>query len=113
MVAGELAHLAGEVDAAIGDQDFGFADAAGIEDDLARRGITGLVFVTDPKIEIAKRQPDGFAAPAHVHRFADERQGLLEGVTGPGCQFGFEPGLEREGARSQDQVGHDQAFARA
>ena len=34
MVAGKLGHLAREVHAAIGEQDFGFADATGIEDNL-------------------------------------------------------------------------------
>jgi len=38
MVAGELAHLGGEADATVGEQDLGLADAAGIEDDLAGRG---------------------------------------------------------------------------
>ncbi len=41
MIAGELAHLAGEVHAAIGEQDLGLADAAGIEDDLAGRSGRG------------------------------------------------------------------------
>ena len=38
VVAGELAHLPGEADAAIGEQDFGLADAAGIENNLAGAG---------------------------------------------------------------------------
>src|SRR5271166_6366406 len=37
MVAGELADLAGEADAPVGQQDLGLADAAGVEDDVARR----------------------------------------------------------------------------
>ncbi len=79
MVAGELAHLAGEMHAAIGEQDLGLADAAGIEDDLARRRIAGVVLVGDAEIEIAERHPDALAAPAHVDRLALERHRLAEG----------------------------------
>ena len=53
MVAGELAHLAGEVHAAIGEQDLGLADTARVEDDLARRRIAGVVLISDAEIEIA------------------------------------------------------------
>ena len=38
VVAGELAGLAGKAYRAVGEQDLGFADAAGVDDDLARRG---------------------------------------------------------------------------
>ena len=47
VIAGKLAHLAREVHAAIGQQDFGFADAAGIEDDLTGRGIAGVCCLAD------------------------------------------------------------------
>jgi hypothetical protein len=43
MIARKLAHLAGEMHAAIGQQDFRFADATGIENDLAGRRIAGVV----------------------------------------------------------------------
>src|ERR1700727_2575624 len=43
MTAGELADLAGKMHAAIGEQNLGLADAAGIEDDLARRRIAGVI----------------------------------------------------------------------
>ena len=51
MIAGQLPHLAGEMHPAIGQQDFGFADAAGIEDDLTRRGIARVVFIADAEVE--------------------------------------------------------------
>ena len=41
MTAGELPHLAGETDAAIGEEKLGFADAARIEQELAGRGVAG------------------------------------------------------------------------
>src|SRR6185312_3389148 len=59
MIARELAHLARKMHSPVGEQDFGFADATGIEDDLPRRGIAGVVFVSDAEIEIAERHPDG------------------------------------------------------
>src|SRR6202030_1254427 len=64
MISGELADLAGEVHAAIGEQNLGLADAAGIEDDLARRRIAGVVLKAQPEIELAERNPAAFAAPA-------------------------------------------------
>src|SRR5215469_16040463 len=53
VIAGELAHLACEMHAAIGEQDFSFADAAGIKNDLPGRGVAGMVLVRDAEIEIA------------------------------------------------------------
>src|SRR6202521_4614289 len=83
MIARELAHLAGEMHTAISQQDFSFADAAGIENDLAGRWIAGVVFVRDTEIEIAERHPDPLAAPADMdslafewHRLAERRAGL-------------------------------------
>lgn len=52
MVAGKLAHLAGKVDAAIGKQDFGFAEAAGIKDELSGRRVARGVFKSQAKIGI-------------------------------------------------------------
>ena len=66
MVAGELSHLARKMHAAIGQQDLGFADTAGIEDDLAGRRIAGGVLVGDAEVEITERHPDALAAPAHM-----------------------------------------------
>src|SRR3954449_7656798 len=70
MVSGELTHLAREMHPAIGQENLGFADAAGIKDNLARRGIAGVVFIADAEIEIAERQPDPLAAPAHMDHLA-------------------------------------------
>src|SRR4030081_1975110 len=106
MVAGELAHLAGEMHAAIGEQNLGFADAAGIEDDLAGRGIAGVVLVRDAEIEIAKRHPDPLAAPAHMDRLALERHRLAKGRAGLGRQLFFKTGLERKVAGADNELAH-------
>src|SRR5580704_9432149 len=44
MVAGELAHLAGEPDTAVGEQDLGFTDPAWIQEDLSRRRVARVIF---------------------------------------------------------------------
>src|SRR6202035_879362 len=106
MIAGELAHLAGEVDAAIGQKDFGLADAAGIEDDLAGRGIAGVVLVRDAEIEIAERHPDPLAAPAHMDGLALERHGLAKGRAGFWRQLFLETGLEGEVAGADNELAH-------
>ena len=57
MVAGELSDLAGEADAAIGEQDLGLADAAGVEEDLARRRIARGILIAEAEVEIAELDP--------------------------------------------------------
>ena len=64
MIACKLAHLAGETDAAIGQQDFGLADATGIKDDLAGRGIAGVVLIRTPK----SRSPSGTQTASPLQR---------------------------------------------
>src|ERR1700722_2472640 len=86
VVAGELAHLTGELDAAISQQDFGFAYATGIKQDLPRCRVAGVVFKAQTEVEITKRDPAGFAATAHVNdtlsiwkQLAEPRAGLRRG----------------------------------
>src|SRR6185312_15404616 len=95
MVAGELAELAGEMDAAIGEQDLGLADAAGIEDHLARRGVGGMILIPDAELQIAEGYPHAFAAPADVNDLRDERHARLERGAGLG-RGGLEPRVERK-----------------
>src|SRR5690348_7734116 len=57
MVAGELPDLAGETHAAIGEEDLGLADAAGVKDDLSRRRKARVILIAEAKIEIAQRNP--------------------------------------------------------
>jgi len=42
---------------AIGDEQLGFAPPAGIEDDLTRRRIAGIVLEADAEIHVAERNP--------------------------------------------------------
>src|ERR1700722_3870667 len=66
MISRKLADFAGEMHPAIGQQDFGLADAARIENELARRRIAGVVLVMQAEIELAEGDPAALAAPAHV-----------------------------------------------
>src|ERR1700722_19206356 len=106
MIAGQLTHLAGEMHAAIGQQDFRFADAAGVENDLAGRRIAGVVLVRDAEIEIAERHPDPLAAPADVDGLAFERHRLAERRTGLRRQLLLETRPEREVSGMDNQLAH-------
>jgi hypothetical protein len=66
MIAGQLADLAGETDRAIGDQDLGLADPAGVEDDLARRRIARCIPGANAELEAAAR--DTAAGPRNGRR---------------------------------------------
>src|SRR6202011_5206620 len=96
VIACELSHLAGEVHTAIGQQNLGLADAAGIKNDLAGRRIAGVVLVRNAEVEIAERHPDPLAAPAHMDSLALERHHLTEGRAGLWRQLFLKTGLERE-----------------
>ena len=73
MIARELADFGGEARAAIREQDLGLADAAGIEDDLAGRGIGRVVLLARLGIHFAERNPHGLAAPPDMDALAHER----------------------------------------
>src|SRR3954447_16766023 len=111
MVSGELTHLACKAYAAIGEQDFGLADAAGIKDDLSGRGIARVVLVGNGEVEIAERQPDSLAAPAHMDRLALERHRRTERRHGLRRQFLLEPGVEQKLAGADNQFLHRSLLA--
>src|ERR1700716_3875352 len=106
MIARELAHFARKVHAAIGQQNLGFTDAAGIKDDLAGRGIAGVVLVGDAEIEIAERHPDTLAAPAHMNGVALERHRLAKRRNGLWRQLLLETGPEGEFTGTDNQLAH-------
>src|SRR5882724_10182216 len=106
MVSGELTHLAGEMYPAIGQQNLGLADAARIKDDLTRRGIAGVVFIPDAKVEIAERKPDPLAAPPDMDHLTFERHRAAKRGTGLGRQLIFETCLEREVAGTDNELVH-------
>src|SRR5262249_60460363 len=74
VVPGELSRLRREVDVAVREQDLRLADAARMEDDLARMRVAGRVLGAEPEIEVAERDPARLAAPAHVDDARLERE---------------------------------------
>src|SRR5260370_21027659 len=92
MIAGKLTRLAGEANGAIGDQDLGLADPAGIEDDLARRRVACGILVSQAKVERAEGDPAGLAAPSHMDQPLPIRQQRLEPGAGLGTGGPLVPG---------------------
>src|SRR5262245_6749072 len=84
VVAGELADLAGEASAAVGKKDLGFAEAAGVEEDLAGGGMAGVVLIAHVQVELAEGDPAGLAAPARMDDLLLIRQQCGEGGAGRG-----------------------------
>src|SRR5438876_6541873 len=82
MVARERSRLAREADVPVREQELRLADAAGVEDDLARIRVARGVLRCDPEIEVAHRNPAALAAPAHVDDPRLERQQRPEGGDG-------------------------------
>ena len=83
MVPGELACLAREHRRAERKQDLGLAQAAWVQQELARRWIAGLVLVAELEVEVAERDPACLAAPAGLDELGLERQHRAE----PGAGF--------------------------
>src|SRR5262249_10493565 len=68
MIAGELSDLAGETDAAIGEQDLRLAEATRVQQKLAGQRIARGVFITQTEVELTKRNPARLAAPPHMNQ---------------------------------------------
>src|SRR6266581_3822367 len=96
VVARELAHLAPENRRAVGKEDLGLADASRVEQQLPRRGMAGVVLVTEPEVELAERDPGRLAAPARLDELGLEREHVLEGVARLRRRLGLQPGDEAE-----------------
>src|SRR5439155_18887745 len=106
MVAGELTDLAGETYRAIGEQNLGLADPAGMQDDLARRRITRSVFISEAEVERAERDPARLAAPAHMDQALAIRQQALEAGAGLRRCGTFKARAEDEWPRLDGDIGH-------
>src|ERR1700682_5309263 len=66
VVRRQLAHLRAGRAGAIREEDLALADAAGVERQLARGRMRGVVLVVDARAQVAVRDPCRFAAPATV-----------------------------------------------
>src|SRR5690606_38057507 len=94
MVAGKLAHLARKRDAAISEENFRLADAAGVENHLSQRRIAGRVFIAQTEIEIAEWNPAPLSAPAHMNQLLTVGKQAAKLGAGLRCRFFLEPGAE-------------------
>ena len=78
VVAGQLAQLTGEHGGAVGKQDLRLAVSTGIEQDLPRRGVAGVILEAHAHLEVAQRNPGSLAAPAGLNDLVAKRQQRLE-----------------------------------
>jgi len=67
MIAGKLADFAGKLYRPVSEQDFGFAQPAGIKNDVAGSRVAGGIFMSQPKVKAAQRDPTALSAPAYVN----------------------------------------------
>src|SRR5271156_5134091 len=106
MIARELPDFRGEAHAAIGQQDLGLTDAAGIKNDLSRRRKTGVVLISDLKVVIPERNPYPFAAPAHMDNLTVERQARRERGASLRREIRLELGVENKRSGNHFQFAH-------
>src|SRR3981189_2150673 len=106
MVAGELADLAGKADRAIGKQDLGLADVAGVKQDLARRRKARRILVAEAEIERAKRDPARLAAPPHMDQALAIGQQRFNPGTSRGRRITLEPRRKGERPRLDAKIRH-------
>jgi hypothetical protein len=105
MVARQLAELAGETHATIREQDFGLAEAAGIENELAGRRVARGVLNRKIQRLVAERDPAPFAAPADMDDLLAVGQQGLEIGAGLRRQVRLQARTEAERACGDIQVG--------
>jgi hypothetical protein len=67
VIPGQLAHFTREVDAAVSQQDFGFGNAARVQQELARCRIAGVIFEGETQVQITERDPAALAAPSDMN----------------------------------------------
>src|ERR687894_999790 len=82
VVGGELAELAPEDRAVVGEQNLRLRVAAGVEQDLTRLRHARRVLPRDPEVVVAQGDPARLPAPPHVDDLLPVRQQLLERLNG-------------------------------
>src|SRR5207247_6674050 len=90
VIASELPDLAGETDAAIGEQELGLADPAGVEEELTRGGVARRVLVAEAEVKTTEWDPACFAAPPHVDQALAVSQQTLKCDARQRCRGSFE-----------------------
>src|SRR5688572_3493797 len=95
----QRAVLAGETGPAVGEEDLGLADPAGIEEQLAGLRLRDRILEADPELEVAEGDPARLAAPPGVDELLAIGEQLEERGAGLRSERFFEPGGEDERAR--------------
>src|ERR1700761_5744562 len=111
MIAGELANLAGEAYAAVGQQYLRFAETAWIEQHLAGCREARLVLGGHAHVGLAQRNPNRLTAPADVDNLLHIRQELLEDGAGLRGELRLETRLKFEWPRHNTKVAHQVPFS--
>src|SRR6516162_1464264 len=113
MITGKLPHLARETHAAISQKNFGLADPAGVDDHLSGRREACVIFVGQTKIEIAKWNPNTFAAPAHMDDLVYIGQEFAEGSNRFWCGSSLKTSLEHVFVDCDAEAVHAMCFRQA
>ena len=107
VIASKLPDLAGETDAAIGEQDLSLADAAGVEEELTRGGIARRALVAEAEVKPTEWDPACFAAPPHVDQALPVWQHALKSGASQRGGVAFKASPERKCADGDKDISHD------
>ena len=92
VISGELADFAGEAGGAVGEENFGFAEATRVEQELTDAGMAGVILEGDAEIEVAQGYPGGFSTPTGMDQLVLKGQQLAECGTGERSILLFQAG---------------------
>ena len=107
VIASKLPDLAGETDAAIGEQDLSLADAAGVEEELTRGGIARRALVAEAEVKPTEWDSACFAAPPHVDQALPIWQHALKSGASQRGGVAFKASPERKCADRDKDISHD------
>jgi hypothetical protein len=106
VIASQLSDLAAEAHAAIGEQDLGLANAAGMEKELTRDGVACRVLVAKAEIKPAEWDPACLSAPPHVDQTLALGQHALKSGASQRGRRAFKPSPELERAAGDTDIYH-------
>jgi hypothetical protein len=111
-IASKLPDLAGETDAAVGEQDFSLADAAGVEEQLTRGGVARRVLVASAEVKPTEWDPACFAAPPRMDQALSVWQHALKSGAGQRGRGAFKASPEHERAGGDTDICHGRELQR-
>jgi hypothetical protein len=95
VVPGELASLACEHGRSVGKEKLHLASAAGVEQELTRRRVAGVVLVREIQAHVTAWNPHRLATPARVNELRPNWQHQANGGAGSWSALGLESSVER------------------